>query len=223
MSRAERIGRMRMALESVAGLKTQEVMDRFEVSRSTVARDIQYLRDRLNYSISFDPKRNTYYISDDPTGVPGLELPGLMLSEEEAYALLTLINLSKDLYPGIVQRYTSVVRSVLKFSLHGRGFLMKRLDEKFGVDMPGIQDYDHGVAQRLGRALTDDLLIEASWKEENTIKKAQCYVRRAALRPDGWYITVEDARGCNKGCLYDQPLAAFVHCVIKGRPNKESN
>ena len=146
-----------------------------------------------------------------------------MLSEEEAYALLTLINLSKDLYPGIVQRYTSVVRSVLKFSLHGRGFLMKRLDEKFGVDMPGIQDYDHGVAQRLGRALTDDLLIEASWKEENTIKKAQCYVRRAALRPDGWYITVEDARGCNKGCLYDQPLAAFVHCVIKGRPNKESN
>ena len=49
MSRAERIGRMRMALESVAGLKTQEVMDRFEVSRSTVARDIQYLRDRLNY------------------------------------------------------------------------------------------------------------------------------------------------------------------------------
>ena len=72
MSRAERIGRIRMALESVAGLKTQEVMDRFEVSRSTVALDIQYLRDRLNYSISFDPKRNTYYISDDPTGVPGL-------------------------------------------------------------------------------------------------------------------------------------------------------
>lgn len=216
MSRAERIGRMRMALESPGGLKTQEVMDRFEVSRSTVARDIQYLRDRLNYSICFDPKRNTYYISDDPTGVPGLELPGLMLSEDEAYAFLTLINLSKNLYPGIVQRYTSVVRSVLKFSLHGRGFLMKRLDEKFVVEMPGIQDYDHEVAQRLGQALTDDLLIDATWKEGNAIEKAQCYVRRAALRPEGWYITIEYARGYKKGRLHDRPLTAFVGCVIRG-------
>jgi hypothetical protein len=212
-----------MALESEAGLKTQEVMDQFEVSRSTVARDIQYLRDRLNYSISFDPKRNTYYISDDPASVPDVELAGLMLSEDEAYAFLTLINLSKDLYPGIVQRYTSVVRSVLKFSLHGRGFLMKGLDEKFRVEIPGIQDYDRGVAQRLGQALTDDLLIEATWKKGNEIEKAQCYVRRAVLRPDGWYICLQDARGRNKGRLHDQPLGAFVDCVIRGWPSKETN
>lgn len=84
MSRAERIGRMRIALSSPRGLKTQEIMDDFEVSRSTVLRDIQYLRYRLNYEIRFDPRRNAYHFSHADAGVQEVELPGLMLTDEEA-------------------------------------------------------------------------------------------------------------------------------------------
>ena len=214
MSRAERIGRMRIALSSPRGLKTQEIMDDFEVSRSTVLRDIQYLRDRLNYEIHFDPQKNSYYVANDNTSVPEIELPGLMLTDEEAYAFLTLINLSKNLHPGIVQRYTSVVRSVLKSSLRTREFLMKRLDEKFGVDMPGIDEYDSSVANRLGGALIDDLLVKVEIKANGEEVKCKCYVRRATLRPDGWYMTIEDAVGRNKGRQRSYPLNAFTECIV---------
>jgi|GEM_PF-3085864 len=215
MSRAERIGRMRIALSSPRGLKTQEIMDDFEVSRSTVLRDIQYLRYRLNYEIRFDPRRNTYYFSNADASAQEVELPGLMLTDEEAYAFLTLINLSKNLYPGIIQRYTSVARSVLKSSLHAREFLMKRLDEKFGVEMPGIDDYDHSVAHRLGEALIDDLLVKVGIKANGEEVKCKCYVRRATLRPDGWYITIEDAQGRNKGRQRSYLLRTFVACVFE--------
>jgi hypothetical protein len=205
---------MRMSLSSPKGLKTQEIMDDFEVSRSTVLRDIQYLRDRLNYEIHFDPQKNSYYVANDNTSVPEIELPGLMLTDEEAYAFLTLINLSKNLHPGIVHRYTSVVRSVLKSSLRAREFLMKRLDEKFAVDMPGIDEYDSSVAHTLGWALIDDLLVKVAIKAKGEEVKCKCYVRRATLRPDGWYMTIEDAVGRNKGHQRSYPLNAFTECTV---------
>lgn len=214
MSRAERIGRMRILLSSPEGLKTRAIIEHFEVSRSTVLRDIQYLRDRLKYEIHYDPKKNTYYVSNDYASGLEVELPGLMLTDQEAYAFLTLINLSKNLHPGIVKRYTSVVRSVLKFSLHAREFHMKRLDEKFGVEMPGIDDYDPSAASKLGEALIDDLLVKVEIKADGENIKCKCYVRCATLRPDGWYMTIEDAVGRNKGCQRSYPLKAFVDCVF---------
>jgi hypothetical protein len=222
MSRPERIGRMRILLSSPGGLKTREVMEHFEVSRSTVLRDIQYLRDRLKYEIYFDPQRNSYYVSHDNTSLPEVELPGLMLTDKEAYAFLTLINLSKNLHPGIVQRYTSVVRSVLKSSLRAREFMMKRLDEKFCVEMPGIDEYDSSAAHTLGEALIDDLIVKVEIKAKGEKVKCKCYVRLATLRPDGWYMTIEDAVGRNKGRQRSYPLNAFVDCVIQGRTSSSS-
>lgn len=91
---------------------------------------------------------------------------------------------------------------------------MKRLDEKFGVEMPGIDDYDHSVAHRLGEALIDDLLVKAEIKANGEEVKCKCYVRCATLRPDSWYITIEDAHGRNKGRQRSYPLKAFIDCVI---------
>jgi predicted DNA-binding transcriptional regulator YafY len=55
---------------------------RLEVSRRTVLRDVEFLRDRIGVPLAFDPRRNGYYYTD-----PTYRLPALVLTEGELVAL----------------------------------------------------------------------------------------------------------------------------------------
>lgn len=61
---------------------------KFEVSRSTIARDIEFLRDRYNAPIEFDPVKNGYYYTD-----PTFFIKNIMLTEGELFTVSAIMPL----------------------------------------------------------------------------------------------------------------------------------
>ncbi|MCQ2592815.1 MAG: transcriptional regulator [Treponema sp.] len=62
--------------------------EKFEVSRATIMRDIEFLRDRYDAPLEFDSVKNGYYYSD-----PTFFIQSVMLSEGELFTVSTMMPL----------------------------------------------------------------------------------------------------------------------------------
>jgi predicted DNA-binding transcriptional regulator YafY len=74
-------------------VKLQEVLG---ISRATLRRDLEYMRERFNAPIEFDRDMGGYKFGRPRSG-PRYELPGLWFSAEETHALLTMYQVLKGL------------------------------------------------------------------------------------------------------------------------------
>ncbi|OYY94998.1 MAG: transcriptional regulator [Hydrogenophilales bacterium 28-61-23] len=103
MDRTERFHLIDMMLSSPGVATFERLQTRLDVSRATLKRDLEYLRNRLNAPIVWDRDTRGYrYDSQDvAAGVgPQYELPGLWFSAEEIHALLTMQHLLANLDAG---------------------------------------------------------------------------------------------------------------------------
>ena len=83
----ERISVIVRMLRSRRTVSVQELMQRLEVSRATVYRDLEVLRDRLRVPVVKDSETGRFYL--DATAATQ-ELPGLWFSPREIHALLSM-------------------------------------------------------------------------------------------------------------------------------------
>jgi len=90
MDRTERFYKIDMLLKEKSAVSLVCFMAAMEVSRSTVKRDIEYLRDRLNAPIIWDRTRMGYRYGTPAEGMPQYSLPGLWFNESELHALLSM-------------------------------------------------------------------------------------------------------------------------------------
>jgi proteasome accessory factor B len=79
----ERMMRFHHLLQEQAFPTCSRVAKEFEVSWRTIMRDVEFMRDRLNLPMEFDPHRNGYYYTE-----PVHEFPQMPFSEAEIFALL---------------------------------------------------------------------------------------------------------------------------------------
>lgn len=87
MSKAERLYRIERMIRAKRCVSFAALQADLEVSRATLHRDLQYLRDRLGAPIEFDVERQGYRFTDEDAAGRH-ELPGLWFDEPELYALL---------------------------------------------------------------------------------------------------------------------------------------
>lgn len=101
MGRTERLCKIRLALDRGRCIRPQAFALDLEVSTSTLKRDIQHLRDRLNAPVAWDRDRGGWVL-DRARHVVGdqYELPGLWFSAAEIHALLTMQHLLANLDTG---------------------------------------------------------------------------------------------------------------------------
>lgn len=107
MDRTERFYKIEMMIRNRgagAGLVSfVEMMEELGVSRATLKRDLEYLRDRMDAPIVYDRLLNGYRFEQAPEGRqrgPTHELPGVWFSEREIHALLTMHQLIEGLDEG---------------------------------------------------------------------------------------------------------------------------
>lgn len=101
MSRTERFYRIDMLIKSRGGVSFETLLDELEVSRATLKRDLQYLRDRMDAPIVYDRLDNVYRFEAGAGGQAGShELPGIWFSQSEIHALLTMHQLVAGLDAG---------------------------------------------------------------------------------------------------------------------------
>lgn len=98
MDRTERFYKIQALLKRPRGVSMRELQSTLDVSRSTLCRDLDYLRDRLGVPIVWNPKLQVYRIDCAGNG-EHQELPGVWFSEREIYALLAMMSLLDQLEP----------------------------------------------------------------------------------------------------------------------------
>lgn len=101
MDRTERFYKIDQIISERKVVTFADMQEILEVSPATLKRDIQYLRDRLNCPLIWDPEARGYRY-ESGTAHPGsqFELPGLWFSATEIHALLTMQHLMANLDKG---------------------------------------------------------------------------------------------------------------------------
>ena len=101
MDRSERFYRIEQLLHDRGIATFEEIREILEVSRATLKRDFQYLRDRLNAPILYDREAGGYRFESSTSG-PAFQLPGLWFNASEIHALLMMQNLLAEVQPGLL-------------------------------------------------------------------------------------------------------------------------
>ncbi len=96
MSKTERLYRIEALIKARGTVSFQDLLDELEVSRATLKRDLEYLRDRLGAPIEYDRFANGYRFAPGARGARH-ELPGLWFDERELYSLLMAHQLLSEL------------------------------------------------------------------------------------------------------------------------------
>jgi len=102
MDRTERFYKIELLIRTRGSVPFADLMDELGVSRATLKRDLEYLRERLDAPIVYDRFANGYRFSPDARDARQVkhELPGLWFSEGEIHALLTMHQLIAGLDEG---------------------------------------------------------------------------------------------------------------------------
>lgn len=98
MDRTERFYKIQALLKQQTGVTMRELQVALGVSRSTLCRDLDYLRDRLGTPIMWHPKLQVYRL-DGRAAAGRQELPGIWFSDREIHALLSMIGMINQLEP----------------------------------------------------------------------------------------------------------------------------
>ena len=112
MDRQERFQKIKLLLLNRGCVSLRTFMDEMEVSRATVRRDLEYLRDRMGTPIVWSADEQGYKLEPGfgPAGDVPQELPGVWFSEGEIRSLLTLHQLVKELDDGgVLQQHLQPV------------------------------------------------------------------------------------------------------------------
>jgi predicted DNA-binding transcriptional regulator YafY len=100
MDRTERFYRIHGLLRTGRQISMSELQQQLEVSRATITRDLEYLRDRMGAPIVWDPLRRGYRYDKPLSEIEkSFELPGIWLTESEMHALLTLAEFTESVEP----------------------------------------------------------------------------------------------------------------------------
>ncbi|HZV53509.1 MAG TPA: WYL domain-containing protein [Rhodocyclaceae bacterium] len=113
MDRSERFYRIEQLLHDRKVASFDDIQSALEVSRATLKRDFQYLRDRLNAPIAYDREAGGYRF-DAPAGGPAFQLPGLWFNASEIHALLMMQNLLEEVQPGLLGPQIAPLQTRLK-------------------------------------------------------------------------------------------------------------
>ena len=90
MDRTERFYKIDQLLQERQAVPLEAIIEAHGVSRATVVRDLEYLRDRLAAPIVWDRAQRGYRYEARGRGGARYALPGLWLNANEALALLTM-------------------------------------------------------------------------------------------------------------------------------------
>lgn len=104
-SKTERFYKIELMIRHRGQVSFEDMLAELEVSRATLKRDLQFLRDRMGAPIAYSREANAYRFESDDCGEKH-ELPGLWFDQKELYSLLMAHQLLSDLdSDGILSRH----------------------------------------------------------------------------------------------------------------------
>ncbi len=187
MNRAERIYHLHAELKTSRPLSLQTLLQKLEVSRATLIRDIRYMRDFMGAPIEYDRGANGYRYN--PTD-NDFELPGLWFNETELYALLATEQLLETVQPGFLSPWIGPlkgrIRKLLEYSGHQSETVTSRIRLQPMAQRPVRQELFGRVAGAVLEARP--LEIEYHGRERGKTTRRRIHPYRLLHYRDNWYL-----------------------------------
>ena len=190
MSINERIYQIDQLLRDRKSISFNELMDRLEISKATLKRDIAYMRDRLNAPIIFDRELNGYRLDNTP-GNKQYELPGLWFNADEIFALLTMQHLLNNIDSGgILSPHIKPLKSRLTELLGATNDPLDQLQKRIKIETIGSRKFNLDHFQVIGSSLLKrkQLHIDYLGRGKNEITSRDISPQRLIYYKDNWYL-----------------------------------
>jgi predicted DNA-binding transcriptional regulator YafY len=165
-------------------------MNRLEVSRATLKRDLAYMRDRLNAPIVFDREVGGYRL-EKQSGNLKYELPGLWFNADEIFALLTMQHLLNGLDSGgILTPHIKPLKSRLTELLGSTNDPLDQLQKRIKIETMGSRKFNLDHFQAIGSSLLKrkQLHIDYLGRGKNELTSRDISPQRLIYYKDNWYL-----------------------------------
>lgn len=187
MERMDRIIQLHHLLRRGRPVPLAQMMETLCVSRATVVRDLEYMRDRMGAPIVYDRAANGHrYDAHAPT----FELPGLWFNAGELYALLASEQLLEAVQPGVLTPHIGPLRARIRSLLEKSGqqvdTVISRVQLVGSARRRTESEHFGTLAQAVLNAHTLD--IEYHSRSRDEISRRRIHPYRLIHYRDNWYI-----------------------------------
>ena len=190
MDRTERFYTIDRLLRSRQGTTLRAMMEEMEVSRATVRRDLEYMRDRLAAPILWDNETRCYRYDSDAAGEDRYALPGLWFNASEVHALLTMEHLLSSLQPGLLEPHIEPLRSRIRRLLDTGDHPAEEVTRRIRVLHMAARQADSEVFGVISHALLRRQRLELEHLNRRTgeVTRRTVSPQRLAHYRDNWYL-----------------------------------
>ncbi|MCH1521861.1 MAG: WYL domain-containing protein, partial [Arenicellales bacterium] len=190
MDRTERFYTIDRLLRSHQGTTLRRMMEEMEVSRATVRRDLEYMRDRLAAPILWDNETRCYRYESDAAGEDRYALPGLWFNASEVHALLTMEHLLSSLQPGLLEPHIEPLRSRIRRLLDTGDHPAEEVTRRIRVLHMAARQADSEVFGVISHALLRRQRLELEHLNRRTgeVTRRAVSPQRLAHYRDNWYL-----------------------------------
>ena len=190
MDRTERFYRIEMLIRNRGLVSFETLLDDLEVSRATLKRDLQYLRERLDAPIVYDRADNGYRF-DGSTRQRAHELPGLWFSDKEIHALLTMHQLIEGLEAeGVLGRHLQPLLDKLHGMLGADDAAARELMQRVNIVAAARRPVSAKLFERIGSALLERRRLELLYftRARDSESRRQVSPQRLTHYRNTWYL-----------------------------------
>lgn len=190
MDRTERFYKVDQLLAEQKVATFEQIQDILGVSRATVKRDLQYLRDRLNAPIVFDRFAGGYRFEQASRYAPKYELPGLWFNSSEIYALLMMQSLLEGVQPGLLGSHIAPLQTRLKSLLGSQDDAPEDIARRIRILHAAKRRADNRYFELIANALLKRRrLVIRHWnRAADTETEREVSPQRLIYYRDNWYL-----------------------------------
>ena len=197
MDRTERFYKIEMMIRNrrpdAGYVSFNELMNELGVSRATLKRDVEYLRERLDAPIVYDRFYNGYKFDAPERGSTRAhhQLPGVWFSERELHALLTMHHLIRGLDEGgVLARHLQPLLDKLHGMLGSSDKDAEELAKRVKIVSPARRPVPAKYFELVGTALTQRKRIEIVYFAPSTASETARAVspQRLVYNRNTWYL-----------------------------------
>ncbi len=157
MKRLHRLTAILTKLQSKSALRAQEIAVAFEVTTRTIYRDMEALSE-AGVPIGFD-KTTGYFLVD------GYQLPPIMFTEEEAFAMLTaqkLLERNND--SSVIKAFGTAMEKVTAVLRTAQKAAMQLLEERVMPSVPGKSAKNSDSLSLMQRAIAKRIVLKLQYR-----------------------------------------------------------
>ena len=215
MDRLERFYKIDQLLKERKVVSFAAFKEELGMSRASVKRDLEYMRERFNAPIEYDRGVNGYRFGEPRSG-PRYELPGLWFNAAEIHALLSTLQLLSGLQPGLLDGQVSPVIERLRAILGSGDHSWEEVAQRIKIFQPERREGKAAHFSVIAAALLKRtrVWIRHYNRKDDRETEHEISPQRLVHYRDNWYV--------DGYCHLREDLRSFAVDAIRGAELREA-